>query len=245
MQLLVSVRSAEEVGSALAGGADIIDAKEPSRGSLGPVEPSVLREIGASVPPSVPLSVALGDFEDGAGAAEAIGALDLTARPAGVFVKLGLAGGSTSGAGATLFRAAVKAARTAPCGPRVVVVAYADQLAGVRLAPGEMVRLAAQVGAHGVLLDTLGKDGRDLFTFMAFREVKAWVGSVRAAGLMAAVAGSLRVESLGSIREIGPGVVGVRGAACAGGRSGTIDVEKVRALRRTLDAALPSLHAVS
>jgi uncharacterized protein (UPF0264 family) len=244
MQLLVSVRSAEEVGSALAGGADIIDAKEPSRGSLGPVDPSVLREIGASVPPGVPLSVALGDFEDGAGAAHAIRALDLTARPAGVFVKLGLAGVSTSDGGATLFGTAVKAARTAACHPRVVAVAYADQVVGDRLPPGEMARLAARVGAHGVLLDTLAKDGRDLFTFMAVREVKAWVGSARAAGLMVAVAGSLRTESLRSIREIDPGVVGVRGSASAGGRGGTIDIEKVRALRRVLDACLPPTHAV-
>jgi len=33
--LLVSVRSADEVDDALAGGADLIDVKEPSRGALG------------------------------------------------------------------------------------------------------------------------------------------------------------------------------------------------------------------
>ena len=244
MQLLVSVRSADEVGSALAGGADIIDAKEPSRGSLGTVDPSTLREISAGVPPSVPLSVALGDFEDGAAAADAIGALALTPRPAGVFVKLGLLRVSASGATATIFRAAVKRARTTPCRPRVVAVVYADQIAGEGPAPREMVRLAAQVGADAVLLDTLSKDGGDLFSFMAVSEVKAWVGSARAAGLIAAVAGSLRTESLAPIGEIGPSIVGVRGAACTGGRGGTVDVEKVRALRRVLDALRLPIHAV-
>ena len=242
MRLLVSVRSAEEVAPALAGGADIIDAKEPSRGSLGPVDPSVLREISASVPPGVPLSVALGDFRDGAAAADAIGALELVARPAGVFVKLGLAGVGTSGAAATVFRAAVEAAGAATCHPRVVAVAYADRIAGPP--PGEIVRLAAQAGAEGVLLDTLAKDGGDLFALMAAREVKTWVESARAAGLIAAVAGSLRPESLGLLREIGPSVLGVRGAACTGGRVGMIDVEKVRTLRRALDALLPPVHAV-
>jgi len=243
MQLLVSVRSADEVGSALAGGADIIDAKEPSRGSLGPVDPFVLRAISAVVPPGVPLSVALGDFEDGAAAADAIGALDLTPRPAGVFAKLGLRGVRASDA-ATLFRAAVKTARTTACRPRVVAVIYADQMAGEGPSPREMVRLAAQVGADAVLLDTRGKDGGDLFTFMAVGEVKAWVGSARAAGLIAAVAGSLRMESLAPIGEIGPSVVGVRGAVCAGGRGGTVDVEKVRALRRVLGALRLPAHAV-
>ena len=57
MRLLVSVRSAEEVSAALAGGADIIDAKEPARGSLGRVTPAVLSAIAARTPASVPLSV--------------------------------------------------------------------------------------------------------------------------------------------------------------------------------------------
>ena len=64
MRLLVSVRSAEEVSAALAGGADIIDAKEPARGSLGRVTPAVLSAIAACTPASVPLSVALGDCAD-------------------------------------------------------------------------------------------------------------------------------------------------------------------------------------
>jgi (5-formylfuran-3-yl)methyl phosphate synthase len=243
MQLLVSVRSAAEVAAALAGGADIIDAKEPARGSLGPVDPSALREISASVPPSIPLSAALGDFEGGADAADAIGALDLPARPAEVFVKLGLVRGAGDGAETSL-RAAVAAARTARCRPRIVVVAYADQSEIDGTGPGEVARLAARVGAHGVLLDTSSKDGRDLFTFMAPAQVKAWVCAARTVGLMAAVAGSLRTESLGWIREIDPTVVGVRGAACTGGREGTIDAEKVRELRRTLDALFPRMHAV-
>jgi uncharacterized protein (UPF0264 family) len=123
-----------------------------------------------------------------------------------------------------------------------VAVAYADRTAG--LSPLEIARLAAQAGADGVLLDTLAKDGRDLFDLTAVREVKTWVESARAAGLIAAIAGSLGPESLGSIREVGPSVLGVRGAACTGGRGGVIDVEKVRALRRALDALLPPVLAV-
>ena len=42
MRLLVSVRSADEVAAAMAGGADIIDAKEPARGSLGAVDAATL-----------------------------------------------------------------------------------------------------------------------------------------------------------------------------------------------------------
>ncbi len=61
MRLLVSVRSVEEVREALVGGAHIIDIKEPSRGALGAADADVIRAVAAEVPPSIPVSVALGD----------------------------------------------------------------------------------------------------------------------------------------------------------------------------------------
>ena len=61
MQLLVSVRSASEVEPALAGGADIIDAKEPANGSLGAVSPATLSRVASRVPAFQELSIALGD----------------------------------------------------------------------------------------------------------------------------------------------------------------------------------------
>ena len=61
MRLLVSVRDASEAEAALAGGADIIDAKEPLNGPLGPVAPDTLAAITAAVAGKTPISVALGD----------------------------------------------------------------------------------------------------------------------------------------------------------------------------------------
>ena len=49
MRLLVSVADAAEARAALAGGADIIDAKEPRHGALGAVAPDVLRAIRNAV----------------------------------------------------------------------------------------------------------------------------------------------------------------------------------------------------
>src|SRR3712207_1522808 len=50
VRLLVSVRSAAEAGTALEGGADIVDAKEPARGPLGAVDPVTIAEILAVLP---------------------------------------------------------------------------------------------------------------------------------------------------------------------------------------------------
>ena len=47
--LLVSVRSAAEALTALAGGAALIDAKEPASGSLGRADDAVIRDIVTAV----------------------------------------------------------------------------------------------------------------------------------------------------------------------------------------------------
>src|SRR5918999_331332 len=75
MQLLVSVRSAAEVESAVSGGADVVDAKEPRNGSLGAVSMATLTAIMRSVPETVPLSIALGDVSHRAEVAQAVAAI--------------------------------------------------------------------------------------------------------------------------------------------------------------------------
>ena len=61
MRLLVSVRNAEEARAALAGGAEIIDAKEPSRGALGAVDDRRAARDRRAVDGMRPVSAALGD----------------------------------------------------------------------------------------------------------------------------------------------------------------------------------------
>src|SRR5439155_997913 len=60
MQLLISVAGPAEARAALRGGADVIDAKDPRRGALGPVSPQRLAAIRAAVAGARPLSPAAG-----------------------------------------------------------------------------------------------------------------------------------------------------------------------------------------
>src|SRR5690349_12551439 len=60
--LLVSVRSAVEALAAYAGGAAVIDMKEPARGPLGQADPAVWQAVRAAVPRAITLSVALGEL---------------------------------------------------------------------------------------------------------------------------------------------------------------------------------------
>ena len=60
VRLLISVRNAFEAENALAGGADLIDIKEPANGSLGPADVSKGHEIASVVRGRRPLSAAWG-----------------------------------------------------------------------------------------------------------------------------------------------------------------------------------------
>jgi uncharacterized protein (UPF0264 family) len=233
MRLLVSVRSAAEVGAAVAGGADIVDAKEPTTGSLGAVSCRALREIALGLPAGVPLSIALGEPKSVA-ALEAVMAMlhGLSPRPGRAYVKIGL---SAAGNGAERMLAAlVDLASRTPLRPSVVAVAYADYVAAGAPAPETVVRMAAFTGARGVLLDTWDKDGGDLFHHVAEPALRAWIGQAHAAGLLVALAGSLSIEGVRAAAELPADIVGIRGAACLGGRAGAVSGGRVAELKAAL-----------
>jgi uncharacterized protein (UPF0264 family) len=238
MRLLVSVRSADEVPAALAGGADIIDAKEPARGSLGAVTPAVLSAIAASTPASVPLSVALGDCT---GLDELRAAMDgarIGGRKAPVYLKLGFAGVSSAERITALLQAAVSAAN-ATC---IVAVGYADYDEAGTPSPELVLRAAIAARTSGFLVDTWRKDGRALLDHLTIERLATLSLGARAAGLLLALAGSLDADSISRLGAIAD-VLGVRGAACLGGRSGAVDAARVAELRRRV-AARPALAPV-
>lgn len=235
MRLLVSVRSAAEVPAALAGGADIIDAKEPSRGSLGPVSAASLAEILAHVPDGQALSVALGDVATVEELSHVLGSLDLPPRQAPTFLKLGFAGVTSPEVVRGLLSTAVQVAADRPSSPLIVAVAYADAGRAESLSPELVCRCAYEAGASGVLVDTYIKDGAGLLQWLTPPGLAAWVASARQAGLLSAVAGGLRGDDVSVVGVASPDVIGFRGAACDGGRSGELSAQRVAGLWRQLN----------
>lgn len=229
MHLLVSVRAASEVAAALAGGADIIDAKDPAGGPLDSVPPDILATIQAATPPDVPLSVALGDVRLLDDVAAAFAGLRLSVRAAPVFVKLGFADVTDAREIRVLLRYAVTCARALPAAPRVIGVAYGDATAGRvwEKLPG----IAAAAGAEGVLVDTAHKNGASLLAAASPEALASWILRARGTGLLTAVAGSLGVADIAVVRTLGPDIVGVRGAACEGGRQGTVQAALVAKIK--------------
>jgi uncharacterized protein (UPF0264 family) len=234
MQLLVSVAGPAEARAALRGGADVIDAKDPRHGTLGPVPLHGLAAIGAAVGGTRPLSAALGD----AASEEAVAAAVAAAASVGVaFVKVGFAG-VTSAARARRLAVAAQRKAAGVGGTRLVLVAYADWSHVESLVPAQVVAVAADAGAAGVLLDTARKTA-PLFAIESPASVAAWVAAAHTAGLFAALAGGLSGWDFASVRSLGADVVGVRGAACVGGRTGRVSRTRVAVLRALTGAAPP------
>jgi len=229
MSLLVSLRSGDEVAEALAGGADIIDAKEPGNGSLGAVAPTVLREIAALVPATVPFSVALGDLLTADAVAEAVAGCP-PPRRAPLYLKLGFAGESSPASVKVLIAAALDVADRTVVRPVMVPVAYADWSDAGSLPPEEVLTIALSEGARAFLLDTYIKDGRGLFDRMDYERVRVLAARGREAGLLMGIAGSLDLGTIERAARLAD-VVGVRGAACVGGRGGRVEASLVRRLR--------------
>ncbi len=227
MRLLVSVRSAEEARAAMAGGAEIIDAKEPSLGALGAVEIGVLREIIEAVDGTRPVSAALGDVGDVALLADR--AREATEAGA-MFVKVGFADVREMGAVRERLARVTEGALlpSSPCA--VVAVAYADWDEVGGAAPSTVLAAAAAEGAMGVLVDTVRKDGAGLFRCLGRAALGSLVREARARSLLVALAGRITVEDLSFAYEAGAEIVGVRGAACDHGRGGLVRESRVRKL---------------
>jgi uncharacterized protein (UPF0264 family) len=235
MRLLVSVRSASEAKAATENGADIVDAKEPAAGPLGPVTPDVLAGILLALPGDMPLGIALGDVRTAAELRVVLDRLALPTRAGAVFLKLGFAGVPESGEVSALLRLAGRRARELGPTVSVVAAAYADHHRARSPAPDDVLAAAITAGAAGALIDTRVKDGRDLLHHLPAHDLRAWVARARGDGLLAAVAGSLGPEAIPAVLAAEPDIIGVRGAACRGGRAGTLDPARVRRLREALD----------
>lgn len=226
MRLLVSVRNASEAAAALAGGADIVDAKEPSNGPLGQVSPAALASIASAVAGAAPVSAALGELCGD----DIVRGSHAATRAHAAFVKVGFAGmrGRLDAAADVLASMAVNSAAG------LVLVAYADYEKIGAPSPDEVIALADRSSAAGVLIDTCDKCGPGLTTLMTSESLRAFVARARASGRMVAVAGSLTIDDLERVDDAGADIAGVRGAACENGRNGVVSENRVRALRRAL-----------
>lgn len=228
VRLLASVMSADEARVAIAGGADIIDAKDARSGALGALEDSVLAEIRAAVPVSITLSATTGDVPV-SDPERVVGEMLRIAASGVDFVKIGFfCDAPAAPLIATLQR---RADPDAHAFGRRIAVLLADRGPDLGL-----IEDLPRAGFRGVMLDTADKSSGSLFDVMAANDVSTFIRRAQSAGLLVGLAGALRLRHIDKVRALGPDIVGLRGALCRDVlRSGEIDGSAVATVRRQLD----------
>jgi len=239
-KLLVSVRSAIEARAAVAGGAAIIDVKEPSRGPLGRATPDVWRQVRSVVDERAPVSVALGELNEWFVPGAPV--LIPWAGTHIAYVKLGLSDARPGWQERWRVIRNQLAAAGSPA-PLWVAVVYADWQKARAPHPDEVLREAVGVDeCHGVLFDTWDKSGPSPLD----ASWKERTDRVRERGRFLAVAGRIDVGAVEKLASLEPDIIAVRGAACVGGdRLGVVEIERVarlaEAAARIGNAAVPPI----
>ncbi len=224
-RLLVSVRNLAEARVALAGGADLIDIKEPERGSLGRSDRRTWNDVTRGLKEQVPLSVALGELRDDNLLSHA------SHVPPVRYAKVGLSRAAAIGNWRMKWQHIVR--QLSPATEPVAVI-YADwQRAGTPF-PHDILEQAGRLGCRVVLIDTFDKRQGSLFRVLSGYQLQCLVRQIRHAGFRLVLAGSLAADDIPRALQWKPDWIAVRGAACVGGRRGQVSREKVTRLSSRL-----------
>ncbi len=222
---LASVKNAFEARAAVAGGADILDCKDPGNGALGAVSPAVIREIMAARS-GLTVSATLGDLPNDADLV--VAAAKETAATGVHIIKCGI----FASAGAVDVIRALGNADLAQA--RLAAVMMADREPDFDLIPH-----LAVCGFDVVMLDTAGKSSGSLRDLLSIARLELFLRRASEAGLTAGLAGSLSLEDVAPLVALGPAILGFRGALCSKGRTGTLESVKVEAICAAIDEAAP------
>jgi (5-formylfuran-3-yl)methyl phosphate synthase len=223
IRLLASVRTAEEALIAEAGGADIIDLKEPAQGALGRLPDATIRAILRALAGRRMASATIGDMPLGS---PTVPVAVRTMAATGVdIVKLGIFAGDV----AMTLAALSQAARD---GIRMVAVFFAD-----RRPDFSIIARCADAGFYGVMLDTADKSAGPLTRHLNARTLAEFINAARRERLFVGLAGSLGIADLPALMPLAPDYLGFRSALTTGRRAGPLDADAVVRLRAALDAA--------
>jgi len=227
-KLLVSVRDAAEAQTALDSGVDLIDVKEPRKGSLGAATSDVIAEIAAVVSDRAPLSIACGELLETNHTAEY---WSTDTRHTINFAKLGLADCGPLNDWPQRWR---RVLATWPSSVAPVAVVYADWRTCQAPSPELVLKHGLSLGCRAVLVDTFDKAAGNLLTQMTIEELETLASQVRNHRLLYVLAGSLDEATIETVTPLKPDYIAVRGAVCRGGREGSVDGNKIRKIKSLL-----------
>jgi len=243
-RLLVSVQNAAEARVAIKAQVDMVDIKDPEAGPLGRPASHIVDQIVAlqqceSSPR--PVSAALGEIDELVGPGDHASTTqrgdvgdDATLPANGLhlaglsYVKVGFAG-----AGDAWRQQAIDLAGLLPAaGPGLILAAYADHTRAHAPSVEHIAQCVIDGPFAGLLIDTHTKDSLGLRHWMSLATLQELITTLRQAGRLIALAGSLREADLPPLLAMKPDIIALRGAACVGAdRRRPLDPQRLEQLQ--------------
>lgn len=222
-RFLASIGARHEIETALAGGADIIDLKDPSTGALAALGIDLIAEMLEAIGGRREVSAVTGDLPmevdllRSRAAAVAATGVDL--------VKVGL----------------FPDPRVKDCIRGLAEIARRTRLVGVMFADLKpdfgLVQAMAEADFSGAMLDTAEKGKGRLTSHLGADQLARFVATCREHRLTCGLAGGLEAPDVPRLLALGPDVLGFRSALCGGrGRSGQLDPGAIALIRGLIPA---------
>jgi hypothetical protein len=234
MEAVIVVMSKEDALEAYRGGARLLSVKNIHEGSLGANVPRILREVRKSLPRRVKVGATLGDYQErmaGTVAQAAVGAIVSGARH---HVTAGLYRIGSAEEASLIIRNLGEIKDIYPK-VQMAIGAYADYQKLGSISPEQTLELLKGSKIDTIVLDVQHPEEGHLFDLMKPPALQEFIGRARRYGLQTILLGSLGVEDVETLIELGPDLVGVRGSVCEGGRLGRTSARKVRELLQTIE----------
>jgi (5-formylfuran-3-yl)methyl phosphate synthase len=228
-RMLASVADAAEAEVVLRFGADIVDLKDTSKGSLGAVTLETARAVLALLARRRETSATLGDppYEEAAllDRARALAALGVDTLKLGIDQRV-----------------------IGRCGDGLKALAGDVALVGMLFADDEpdfaLLPQLAALGFKGAMLDTRNKSRGRLLDHFDVPRLDSFCSQCRAAGLVSGLAGSLEAPDVPRLLLVRPDLLGFRGALCRNhDRGGQIDPHAVTLIRDLIPRERPEADA--
>lgn len=234
LKLLISIKNAEEALVVKDSKFDILDIKNPAEGSLGANFPGVIKEIKAKSPNRV-ISAAGGDLPGLPGLSSQITFGLANLKPD--YIKLGFYNFNEFETAVKIINEAKKAIQLSGTPVKLIAAAYGDYKKTGSFNPFLLNKLAFKTQLDGIMIDTINKQGKNLFDFLQPVELKEFCQQAKKAEVFSALAGSLRFEHLDLLAEIKPDIIGFRGAVCKNNdRSSKINPDLINKLYQKIQA---------
>jgi dihydroneopterin aldolase len=229
--MLASVTGPEEADVAIRHGADIVDLKDVGS-AFGAVHPAVVRATVDAIARRRPVSAVSGEPEmDPHALVRAVAAI---ADAGADYVKIGLYPHPRRD---DCIRALAPLARRVS----LIGVTFADHGADEAI-----IRLMAQSGFAGAMIDTVRKTGGRLLDHMDIAALGRFVDRARACGLLAGLAGSLEAPDIPRLLLLAPDVLGFRRALCTDAdRTAPISAAAVDIVRALIPADARTINGAA